>query len=110
MAVAGVPHVVAYRVNPITAAIVRRLARVRFASLVNLLAERQVAPEYLQDRATPEALAAALEALLVDPAAAAAQRAAFRGVLDRLHPPDRTPSEAAAEAVLAMLADGRREI
>ncbi len=110
MAVAGVPHVVAYRVNPVTAAIVRRLIRVRFASLVNLLAEREVAPEYLQQDATPEALAAALHALLGDPAAAAAQRAAFRDVLDRLHPPGRTPSEAAAEAVLASFAETRREI
>lgn len=106
MAVAGVPHIVAYRVNPITAAIVRRLVKVRFASLVNLLAEREIAPEYLQEAATPEALAAALHALLADPAAAASQRAAFREVLDRLHPPGMAPSEAAAEVVLAVLAGG----
>ena len=103
MAVAGIPHVVAYRVNPITAAIVQRLVQVRFASLVNLLAEREVAPEYLQDRATPEALAAALERLLEGPDASA-QRDAFRGVLDQLHPPGLAPSAAAAEAVLAELA------
>ena len=103
MAVAGIPHVVAYRVNPITAAIVRRLIQVRFASLVNLLAEREVAPEYLQEKATPEALAGALDRLLDGPAADD-QRAAFRGVLDQLHPPGLAPSEAAAEAVLAELA------
>jgi lipid-A-disaccharide synthase len=103
MAVAGVPHIVAYRVNPITAAIVRRLVRVRFASLVNLLAELEIAPEFLQERATPEAMAGALQALLADPAAAAAQRAAFAGVLDMLHPPGLAPSAAAAEAVLAAL-------
>ena len=107
MAVAGIPHLVAYRVNPVTAAIVRRLIRVRFVSLVNLLAEREVAPEYLQEKATPEALAGALDQLLDGAApssAAAAQRAAFRGVLDQLHPPGLAPSEAAAEAVLASLA------
>lgn len=106
MAVAGIPHVVAYRVNPITAAIVRRLIQVRFASLVNLLAEREVAPEYLQERATPEALAGALDRLLDGPAAED-QRAAFRAVLDQLHPPGLAPSEAAAEAVLAALAAQR---
>lgn len=103
MAVAGIPHLVAYRVNPITAAIVKRLIQVRFVSLVNLLAEREVAPEYLQDKATPEALAGALDRLL-DGQAAEDQRAAFRGVLDQLHPPGLAPSEAAAEAVLAALA------
>jgi lipid-A-disaccharide synthase len=103
MAVAGLPHVVTYRVNPITAAIIRRLVRVRFASLVNLLAEREIAPEYLQDRATPEALADALHRLLTDPEAAAEQREGLASVLDQLHPPGLAPSEAAAEAVLEAL-------
>ena len=105
MAVAGLPHVVTYRVNPITAAIIRRLVRVRFASLVNLLAEREIAPEYLQDRATPDALADALHQLLTDPQAAAAQRAGLASVLDQLHPPGLAPSEAAADAVLEALAE-----
>lgn len=104
MAVAGLPHVVTYRVNPITAAIIRRLVRVRFASLVNLLADHEVAPEYLQDRATPEALADALHRLLTDPQAAAEQRAGLASVLDQLHPPGLAPSEAAAEEVLEALA------
>ncbi len=105
MAVAGVPHIVAYKVNPITAAIVRRLVRVRFASLVNLLAEREIAPEYIQENATPAKLAEGLHLLLTDPEAAAAQRAGFHEVLAHLHPPGLLPSEAAAEAVLAMLPD-----
>jgi lipid-A-disaccharide synthase len=103
MAVAGVPHVVAYRINPVTAWIVERLARVPYASLVNLLAQREVAPEFLQRFATPEAIAAALERLLTEPAAAAAQREGLRQVLDHLHPPGLAPSEAAAAAVLAEL-------
>ena len=106
MAVAGLPHVVTYRVNPITASIIRRLVRVRFASLVNLLAEREIAPEYLQDRATPEALADALHHLLTDPQAAAAQCEGLASMLDQLHPPGLAPSEAAAEAVLEALGEG----
>lgn len=99
MAVAGVPHLIAYRVNPITAAIVRRLVRVPYASLVNLLAEREVVPEYLQERATPEALARAMTTLLTD-AAAASQHAGFAEVLAKLRPPQGMPSDAAADAVL----------
>jgi lipid-A-disaccharide synthase len=103
MAVAGVPHVVGYKVNPITAAIVRRLIQVRFVSLVNLLAERAVVPELLQQDCTPAALAEGLSLLLRDPAAVAAQRAGFAEVTARLRPPEGLPSEAAAAAVLAML-------
>lgn len=103
MAVAGIPHVVGYRVNPITAAIVRRLVKVPHASLVNLLAEREVVPERLQQDCTPEALAEALVRPLLDPAIAAAQRAGFHEALARLRAPEGLPSEAAAEAVLRML-------
>ena len=104
MAVAGVPHVVGYKVNPVTAAIVRRLIEVPHASLVNLLAEREVVPERIQENCTPERLAAELVRLLRDPGAAAAQRAAFAEVLAMLRPaPGVAPSEAAADAVLGVV-------
>lgn len=100
MAVAGIPHVVAYKVNALTAAIVRRLVKVPHASLVNLLAEREVVPERLQENCTPEALAEALLRPLLDPAVAAAQRAGMAESLAKLRAPEGLPSEAAAEAVL----------
>ncbi|MBL6455041.1 lipid-A-disaccharide synthase [Belnapia sp. T6] len=103
VAVAGLPHVVAYRVNPVTAAIARRLIKVPHASLVNLLAEREVVPEFIQERCTPALLAEGLVRLLRDPAAAAAQRAGFAEALALLRPPEGVPSEAAAAAVLEML-------
>ena len=107
MAVAGVPHVVGYRVNPVTAAIVRRLVEVPHASLVNLLAEREVVPERLQEDCTPERLAVEMVRLLREPAAAAAQRATFAEVLDMLRPASGSaPSEAAAEAVLGVVDGG----
>jgi len=102
-AVAGLPHLVAYRVNPVTAAIVRRLVRVRYASLVNLLCDREVVPEFIQQDCTPAKLAAALRPLLAGGEAAAAQRAGFAEALARLAPAQGLPSEAAAEAVLAMM-------
>jgi lipid-A-disaccharide synthase len=104
MAVAGIPHVVAYKVNALTAAIVRRLVKVPHASLVNLLAEREVVPERLQENCTPEALAEALLRPMLDPAVAAAQRAGMAESLAKLRAPEGLPSEAAAEAVLREMA------
>jgi lipid-A-disaccharide synthase len=104
MAVAGIPHVVAYKVNALTAAIVRRLVKVPHASLVNLLAEREVVPERLQENCTPEALAEALLRPMLDPAAAAAQRAGMAESLAKLRAPEGLPSEAAADAVLREMA------
>ena len=106
MAVAGVPHVIGYKVNPVTAAIARRLIEVPHASLVNLLAAREVVPERLQEGCTPGRLAAELVRLLREPDAAAAQRAAFAEVLAMLRPaPGAAPSVAAAEAVLEVVED-----
>ncbi|MCU0984066.1 MAG: lipid-A-disaccharide synthase [Acetobacteraceae bacterium] len=104
VALAGVPQVVAYRVNPLTAAIVRRIVKVRHASLVNILASSPEIPELLQENCTGETLAAALLPLLADPAAAAAQHRAYAEARAALSPPGGLmPSEAAAEAVLATI-------
>ncbi len=100
-AAAGLPHVVAYRVNPVTAFLVRRMVRVRFASLVNLLLDREVVPEFIQQDCTPDRLAEAVARLLADPGA---QREGFAQALGTLRPAGGfTPSAAAAEAVLAAL-------
>ncbi len=103
LALAGVPMVVAYRVNPATAAIAKRLVKVRYASILNLIAERAVIPELIQKDCTPRKLADALTPLLLDPEAAAAQRAAFRPLLAALRAPEGLPSAAAAEALLGLL-------
>ncbi|HET7879812.1 MAG TPA: lipid-A-disaccharide synthase, partial [Acetobacteraceae bacterium] len=103
LAMAAVPMVVTYRVNPLTAAIARRLIKVQYAALVNLLAQREVVPELIQEACTPDRLAAAIRQLLDDAAAADRQRAGFHEVLARLRPPVGLPSDAAAAAVLELL-------
>ncbi len=106
LALAGVPMAVTYRVNPLTAMIVRRLIRVPHVAMVNLLAGRAVVPELLQQDCTPKRLAGTLETLLADQAAAGRQRAAFREVVARLAPPAGRPAEAAAREVLGVLDAG----
>jgi len=96
--------IVTYRVNPMTAAIAKRLVQVKFASILNLLAGRAVIPELIQWTCTPEHLAATLLPLLIDPAAARRQREEIRPYLDMLRPASgEKPSEAAASAILELL-------
>jgi lipid-A-disaccharide synthase len=106
LALAGVPMLMTYRVNPLSAAIARRLVKVRYASILNLLADREVIPELIQQASTPERLAAVLRRLLVNRDEAAAQVAATRTLLDALRPPTGSPSQAAAAEVLALLDAG----
>ncbi|MGH7689188.1 MAG: lipid-A-disaccharide synthase [Gemmatimonadaceae bacterium] len=63
-AVAGCPLVVAYRTSGITYALARRLVRIPRIGLVNVVAGREVAPEFVQDALRPTAVADALEPLL----------------------------------------------
>jgi lipid-A-disaccharide synthase len=96
---AGIPMAVTYRVNPISAAIGRRLIKVTHVAMINLLSPTPIVPELLQENATPEKLAATLETLLTNQAAADAQRHGFSAALATLRPPTGTPSAAAASAI-----------
>jgi len=103
LAVAGVPTVVAYRFAGLVGLLSPTLLGVPHVSLVNLIAGREVQPEILQRRCRAEHILPAVERLLSDPAARAAQREGYRGVVDALTPPEGSPSRAAARRILASL-------
>jgi lipid-A-disaccharide synthase len=63
-AVALCPLVVAYRTSAITYAAARRLVKIPYIGLVNVVAGREVAPEFVQDALVPARVADALEPLL----------------------------------------------
>lgn len=58
------PMVVAYSVAPLTFRILKRMVRSPYVALPNLLAQRLLVPELLQDAATPDAMARLLSPLL----------------------------------------------
>lgn len=60
LALLDVPMVVSYKLSPLTYAIGRHLVKVKFASLVNLVADKEIVPELLHDRATAENIATAM--------------------------------------------------
>ena len=105
LALAGVPMAVTYRVNPLSAALARRLIKVSHVAMVNLLAGRELVPELLQERCRAGLLSETVIRLIRDGAVAGAQREGFRAVVASLRPPDGTPSDAAARAVLDVLRD-----
>jgi lipid-A-disaccharide synthase len=87
-ALAGTPMVVAYKVHPVSWAIFQRVRTVRWVSLVNLVADREIVPELLQDHASAADLAAKLRPLLnsSDPRTIA-QRQGLALVRERLGAP-----------------------
>ncbi len=102
LAILGVPCVATYRVSPLTYLLGRLLIRgIRFFSLVNLIAEREIIPELLQQAVTPERIAQELQPLLHDSPARGAMRQGFSEVCQRLGGPG--ASQRAAQVALQLL-------
>ena len=102
LAIAGVPMVVAYRANPITVALARRIVQVPHIALANIVAGRSAAPEFLQDACTPRRLAPAVENILLDAMVRHDQIDCFRTVSQQLGIGGTAPSALAANTVLAV--------
>lgn len=106
LALARLPAVICYRLNPLTVALFRRFMRVRYANLVNLMLDRMSAPELLQEDCRPDLLHRELARLLDDPAARAAQIADVASVSAWLGEGETPPSRRAARAVLDCVEKG----
>jgi lipid-A-disaccharide synthase len=78
------PMVVVYRVAPVTAFLARFMVDVPFYSMVNLLAEKRVVPELIQEGFTPSAVAAEIERLLDCPSARQEMVCELRSLRSRL--------------------------
>jgi len=85
-ALLGTPMVVVYRVAPLTAWILRRMIHTPHIGMVNLIAGRMVAPELIQDRFTPAAVAGELRRLLESSAAREQVKAGLSEVRAKLGP------------------------
>lgn len=71
------PMAVAYRMSPLSWALVSRLVQTPFAALPNILAGRALVPELIQEAATVEALVAAVQPLLYNSHVTQEQQQAF---------------------------------
>lgn len=105
---AGLPIVTTYRAHPLTAWLLRRLIRIPYAHLINIMAyfvgKPAPIPEYIQERCNPQGLSAALLELHQSEAARSAQIAACTDVGAQLGMQEaQSPSEKAAEIILQML-------
>jgi lipid-A-disaccharide synthase len=107
LALAGAAMVVGYRLGPVTYAILQRLIRTRYITLFNIAAQALVAPELVQSECTGPKLAREVSLRLNDAELRSRQVLEQYAALDRMGRGGPDPSEAAADAVLKVLA-GRK--
>jgi lipid-A-disaccharide synthase len=101
LAVAGVPHIIGYKANPLTAAIIRRKVKVKYAHLANILLDQPAIPEFLQENCTPDNVETAARELLESESRQNTQREAFAQVRVMLEGTDKaSASDRAADFIL----------
>jgi lipid-A-disaccharide synthase len=98
-ALLGIPQIVGYRTDHFSAWITRKVIRVPFVSLVNLIADKEVVPELLQEWLTPEVIKAHLDNLIT-PAGLQSQLSEYKKIHDLLG--DAGVSDRAAAAIVEM--------
>ncbi len=105
LALSRLPHITIYRTGAITAWLARRMISVEHVNLVNLILNRPVVPEWLQEDCNPDRITTSALHLMEDPDHRDEQKASLGEVVTMLRGSDsRPPSEQAARRVLDLLA------
>jgi lipid-A-disaccharide synthase len=107
LALARLPMVVGYRLNPLTEAFLNRVLKVRQVNLVNLLLGRPLVCELLGPNCTPARLAASLAELIGDERVRATHRQGYDEAVRRLAGDGVSPSLRAADKILELVAARR---
>ncbi|MDR0332177.1 MAG: lipid-A-disaccharide synthase [Dysgonamonadaceae bacterium] len=99
----GTPHIIAYTFNWLTNRMAEFFVKIKFANLINILADRLIIPEFVlrncrSDLIVPEALS-----FFQDKEKGEIQMMQAKEQLAKLKPADKLPSEKAAEVVVKMI-------
>ncbi|MEM6903914.1 MAG: lipid-A-disaccharide synthase [Pseudomonadota bacterium] len=102
LALTRLPGVIAYRANALSAAIFRRMATTAYVSLPNIILQRPLIPECLQEQCTPTKLADELEAMCKFEKRRSAVLDGYAQVADKLGARQMNPSIMAAKTLLKL--------
>jgi len=104
LAIAKLPMVVMYKVNPISAWMLKRMIRVPYVNLINLVLNQPAIPELLQENCTAEKLSASLLKLLDSAEAQEEQKQAMHQAMTQMgYNQSPAPSDRAADAILNII-------
>jgi len=102
-AVIGTPFVMVYRVSNLTYRLGKRMVKVPFYAMPNLIAEREVIPELVQQDFTTERVVSELEKILPDGAARERMLEGLAEVRARLQGSEAAAQDASSQAAEAVL-------
>jgi lipid-A-disaccharide synthase len=100
-ALLGTPEIVCYMANPVSVWLAKRLVKIKFVSLVNLIAQKEVVRELIQQDFTKENLILEINKLLHDKTKIAELESDYKEIYTALG--DGTASKKAAEIILKFI-------
>mgnify|MGYP000509934481 CR=1 FL=1 len=103
-ALLGVPEIVCYKGNPITLALAKRFVKIKFIALVNLIMNKEVVKELIQEELTTQNLVGALKDLLENPLKQAQIKEDYATLQNALYT-GQNAAEVSAEIILKELSN-----
>ncbi len=104
LAISDTPHIIAYKLSPVSAWIAKKFVKIPYVNLVNILLKRQVVPELLLEKCEPGPMSKEVLRLMADKQARVEQLTDFREALFKIGLGDpETPSHKAAKAVMGVI-------
>ena len=100
LAIINIPHIIAYKVAPLTAFLARHLLKIEFVNLTNILLGREVVPELLQENCTPDKILYYVSELLKKKELYERQQEGFEKLKTILGVGEQNPSETACDIII----------
>ena len=104
IAASGTPMIVGYKLNPITFFFLKLIIKIKYASLINIISNKEIIPEYIQSDFNAENVSQAIRDLLNNNERSKAQVAESQKVLSSIgFNWDQRPSDIAAKTIVDMI-------
>lgn len=100
LAIINIPHIIAYKVAPLTAFLARHLLKIQFVNLTNILLGREVVPELLQENCTPDKILYYVSEFLKKKELYERQQEGFEKLKTILGVGEQNPSETACDIII----------
>ena len=103
LAMCKIPHIISYKVSPLTYFLAKHLVKIKYVNLTNIMLNRAVVPELLQEKCTPQHIVVNINELLKRKALFEKQMKGFEDVKKYLSKGEQTPSENASDEILKLI-------
>ncbi len=103
IAACGTPMIIAYKLNWLSYLIIKNMMKIKYVSLINILAQKEIIPEFLQSNCNEKNLSKALHQFLLDPKIGSKQVEESQEILQKLCPKPSNPPSLKAAKILANL-------